>query len=163
MSVFILFRKLILSFALLSTVKAFATVSIYQSTDNTGLNKQERLEAIEGFLTSLSKTLKAMEDEHQNEVKKMDELIKAHGLLKEAQSKREALGAPEKKIISDSDVKESKIKEELEVLKRDILILKNDDIEKLKINFQELSDTVKALQASFRSQLEAAEKSESKK
>lgn len=142
---------------------AVAEVTLYKSSDDTGLNKKERIDAVESYLIVLSKSLKALEDEHRDEVKKIDVLMKSHDLLKAAELKRPTAELSEKKIIPGSELKESKMKEEIEKLKSDILVLKNDDIEKLKINFQELSDTLKALQASFRSQLEEDEKKESRK
>jgi hypothetical protein len=139
------FQTLLVSAIIVTASSAFAEISIYQSTDNTGLNKQERIEAVEKYLFELSNSLRKMEskiDDNTKEIKAIDEAVK---VLKAAQAKNTETSLGEKKA---STIQE---KSEIDKIKADILVLKNQDIEKLKVNFEDLSDTVKALQSSFRS------------
>lgn len=151
------------------STNAIAEIKVYQSTDNTGLNKQERIEAVEGYLVDISKSLKTMESKLDENTKKMgilDSLIKSMGAQKAADEKLILEKASEKKEepkAAEAVVIDLGVLKDIEKLKIDVLALKNDDIEKLKINFQELNDTVKAIQATIKSQLEAAGKNVSKK
>jgi hypothetical protein len=91
-----------------------AEVQIYQSTDNTGLNKREQIESVEKYLISFSQTLKKMEgtlDENAKKIQAQD--IKILGLLKDNQNK-------------------------------------TLETEKIKTEYQKLSETVKAIQATIR-------------
>jgi hypothetical protein len=93
-----------------------AEVQIYQSTDNTGLNKREQIESVEKYLISFSQTLKKMEstlDENAKKIQAQD--IKILGLLKDNQNK-------------------------------------TLETEKIKTEYQKLSEIVKAIQATIRDQ-----------
>lgn len=154
-----IFRALLaIVFLAISTV-AVAQIKEYQSTDNTGLNKQERIEVVEGYLTNLSKKLQSMEgqlNENSLRLSDLDKLVKKMVADKEAAEKILKEKIVEKK---PADQKAAATEQtELEKLRADILVIKNDDIEKLKIDFREMIDTVRALQATMRIQLEAAER-----
>lgn len=139
-------------FVSLSTT-SMAQVKVYQSTDNTGLNKQERIEAVEGYLIDLSKSLKNMEaklDENAKKLNNLDSVVKA--MAQADKAAMEKLG--EKKASTPaSTALNAKDVNEVEKLKADFLVLKNEDIEKLKVQFDEINDTVKALQATIRDQV----------
>jgi hypothetical protein len=164
--------RLILTIMLVLSTNAIAEVKLYESTDNTGQNKKERIDSVEGFLIDLSKSLKVMEKTLSDNEKKIGMLEIGQAQLKEAQlqasaEKKKALGSDygeargkDNKLDSKLD---DKLKEELVKLKADILVLKNDDIEKMKMNLQELNETVKSLQATFKNQLEAKHKSQTSK
>jgi hypothetical protein len=93
-----------------------AEVQIYQSTDNTGLNKREQIESVEKYLISFSQTLKKMENTLDETAKKIQaQDIKILGLLKDNQNK-------------------------------------TLETEKIKTEYQKLSETVKAIQATIRDQ-----------
>lgn len=109
-----LLGTLILAIILSLSTNAIAAISLYQSTDNTGLNKQERIENVEDYLAGLSKTLKAMEEKVNDSTKKIASLESS---LKNITAERVA----EKTVA-----------------------------EKQKADFDELSATVKALQATIR-------------
>lgn len=170
----ILLGTLILSIMLSLSINAVAEIKVYESTDNTGLNKQERIESVESFLITLSKSLKTMEsklDENAKKLGTLDTLVKAMKAQKEAEDKLVQMKLGEKKAAPSSEASGGSSPgdqdlSEVEKLKADLLVIKNKDIERLKMNFEELSDTVRALQATFKDQLEAAaaaEASEAKK
>jgi len=161
-----LLETLIVTIMLSLSINAVADIKVYQSTDNTGLNKQERIESVESYLIDLSKSLRAMEAKLDENAKKMgaiDSVVKAIVAQKAAEDKMVLQKLGEKKSAAPATTIAPEEMNDLEKLKADILILKNDDIEKLKGDFQELNDTVRALQATIKVQLEASEKKESKK
>lgn len=161
-----LLETLIVTIMLSLSINAVADIKVYQSTDNTGLNKQERIESVENYLIDLSKSLRAMEAKLDENAKKMgaiDSVVKAMAVQKAAEDKLVLQKLGEKKLAAPTTTVAPEEMNDLEKLKADILILKNDDIEKLKGDFQELNDTVRALQATIKDQLEASEKKSSKK
>lgn len=161
-----LLETLIVTIMLSLSINAVADIKVYQSTDNTGLNKQERIESVENYLIDLSRSLRTMEAKLDENAKKMgaiDSVVKAMAAQKAAEDKLVLQKLGEKKSTAPATTVAPEEMNDLEKLKADILILKNDDIEKLKGDFQELNDTVRALQATIKGQLEAAEKNESKK
>ncbi|MFA6238632.1 MAG: hypothetical protein WC635_14960 [Bacteriovorax sp.] len=155
---------LMVSIILSLSTNAFAQIKEYQSTDNTGLNKQERIETVEGYLTNLAKTLQTMEaklNENSSKLGDLDKLVKKMVADKEATDKILKEKSAEKK---PKDGKQTVGEQtELEKLKADILVLKNEDIEKLKLDFREMIDTIRALQATMRIQLEMSENEKVKK
>lgn len=131
-------------FALCSNV--VAAIKTYETIDNSGLNKQERIEYIDKYLVDLAANLKNMEgkvDENSKKLKSLDEIVK---VLKDAETKK--LDPPAEKKSASKEMSEA------DKLKADILALKNQDIEKLKVDLEELKETVKAIQATIRSGLE---------
>jgi len=123
-----------------------AEIHSYQSSDNTGLNKKERIDTVEKYLADLSTSLKSMEnklDENAKKLKVLEDVVKKLNDLDRAKMNAQ-LG--EQKSIATGD------QGEMEKLKADILSLKNKDIEKLKTDLSDLTDTVKALQSTIRSQ-----------
>ena len=136
----------ILAFALCNNL--LAQIKPYQTIDNAGLNKQERIEVIDKYLVDLASSLQNMQnklDENSKKLKSLEDTVK---FIKEAELKKVEPQLGEKKI---TPIAASKDLNETEKLKADILALKNQDIEKIKIDFQDLKDTVKAIQATIRS------------
>ena len=131
--------KMIIFFFVLSG-NLFAEVPSYQITENTGLNKQERIDYLDKYMANLSSTLKNFEAKLDDNSKKMKELESSIKALK---------GDVDKKIDfnNPSEKNSNKTKElgEVEKLKADFLVLKNNDIEKLKTDVYDLRDELKVL------------------
>jgi flagellar motility protein MotE (MotC chaperone) len=138
---------------------ALAEIKSYQSMDNSGLNKKERIESVELYLSELSSTLKSMEAKLLENSSKMKEF---ENTIKVLATKNSSEASVEQQKNSDKNrprpTGDSADKNELEKLKADILSLKNNDIEKLKMDYQDLNETVKVLQATVREQLEVGNK-----
>lgn len=170
-------KTFILCFVLILTSSAsLAEIKTYESTDNTGLNKKERIDTVESYLSTMSTSLQKMEsklDDNAKKIMALDQMIKEVQQKemkrelqeKEAQGKKVAKKTDskgEEKTIEgeksaeksedyiDLKVGEKTQKSEIDKLKADVLAIKNQDIEKLKTNLEELSDTVKALQATIK-------------
>jgi prefoldin subunit 5 len=143
-----LLGTLILVIMLSVSIPVMAEIKPYQSIDNAGLNKQERIEVIDKYLVDLAASLKNMESKLDDNAKKLKSLENVVKVIKEAQDKKVEEKLGEKKTTPPGA---SKDLNEMEKLKADILSLKNQDIEKIKVDFQELKDTVSALQATVRS------------
>lgn len=138
------FCVLLVSTLLTFSGKLIAEIKPYQSIDNAGLNKQERIEVIDKYMVDLVSSLKNMEnklDENSKKIKSLEDSFKS---MKAAEIKKAEVVLGEKKTPLPKDLSE------MEKIKADILAMKNQDIEKLKINVDELSDTVKALQATMK-------------
>ena len=107
-----------------------ADINVYRSTDNTGINKLERIEVIEQYLISLSTSLKSMEAKVEANTLKLGVLensLKARELdIKNIQ------GQLTEKKPAASGAESS----ELEKLKADILSIKNEDIERIRRDIQ---------------------------
>lgn len=124
----------------------FAEINVYQSTDNTGLNKREQIDTIEKYLTELSGSLKNMEaklDANAMKLKTLEEVVKA---IKDQDIKkiRDQLG--QKKTEEKATASPGPTTEEMEKLKADILTLKNDDIEKVQTEIRSLNSSVEEIQ-----------------
>ena len=128
---------------LLLTQVATATpdVPLYETTDNTGLNKKEQIETIDKYLVELVASLKKMDirlDENSKKLKTLEEVVST---LKSDLLKKTEPPVDDKKIAKTKELSE------LDKIKADILILKNVDIEKIKINIEVLSNSVRMLEA----------------
>ena len=143
-------RKIIIILGSLFLMNASAEIKPYQSIDNAGLNKQERIEVIDKYLADLAISLKNMDsklEENSKKLRSLEDVVKA---MKEADQKKADALVGQKKTTPPWA---SNNLNEVEKLKADMLTLKNQDIEKMKIDFSELKDTVQALQASFKTML----------
>jgi TolA-binding protein len=142
---------LVVLIALFLSNSAQAEVKSYEITENTGLNKLERIDTMDKYLVELSNSIKIMEtklNENSEKIKSLEGVIK---IQKEEQLKKQ-----NEKIITEvskSSPTSSKDLSELEKLKADFIILKNTDIEKLKVDFQDQKETINIIQATLRSQL----------
>lgn len=137
-------KKICLALFLVFSQSILAKVEVYQSTDNTGLNKLERIDGIEKYLIDLSATLKNMETKLDEQAKKMEEVSKEIAALKDNEAKRiqSALGQK----TTDATA----ITGEVEKLRADFTTLKNEDIEKLSRDVLQLKDKLQDLKDSQR-------------
>ena len=108
-----------LVFAFCSNLRA--DVQTYQTTDNSGLNKQERIEAVDKYLVDLSVSLKNMESKLAENSKKIQALDEAVKSIKGVEAKQADKELEEKK--SSSLLKDLS---ELDKIKADIISLKNN-------------------------------------
>lgn len=133
-----MFQLPVLVFVVLFSGLCKAEFEVYKSTDNTGINKYERIGVIETYLTNLSTALNKMEAKIDANYLKLSTL---EGLLKanEAEVKKMQASMGEKKAPTASEA-------ELEKLKADFLAIKNEDIEKLKIQVQGLNYSIQSVQ-----------------
>lgn len=123
-----------------------AEMPVYKSTENEGLNKNERIDSVESYLASMAKSLNGLEqklNENSQKLKDLDKLVK---LLKEEQAKKVDSKLGEVKQPTPENPTGKPEPSELEKLKADVMAMKNQDIEKLRTSLDELSDTVKAIQ-----------------
>lgn len=127
-----------------------AEIPGYSSTDNTGLNKKERIDAVETYLSNLTQSLSKMEQKLDENAKKLADLDRVVSALKANEAKKVDSKLGEAKQPTPSNPSGKPEPSELEKLKADVLALKNQDIEKLKVNLEELSDTVKAIQVNLK-------------
>jgi Txe/YoeB family toxin of Txe-Axe toxin-antitoxin module len=127
-------KKICVAMILVFSQSILAKVEVYQSTDNTGLNKLERIDGVEKYLIDLSATLKNMETKLDEQSKKMEEVSKEIASLKDNEAKRiqSALGQK----TTDATA----ITGEVEKLRADFTTLKNEDIERLTRDVLQLKD-----------------------
>lgn len=127
-----------------------AEIPGYSSTDNTGLNKKERIDAVETYLSNLTQSLTKLEQKLDENSKKLSDLDRVVNALKASEAKKVDSKLGEAKQPTPGNPAGKPEPSELEKLKADVLALKNQDIEKLKTNLEELSDTVKAIQSNLK-------------
>jgi chromosome segregation ATPase len=122
-----------------------AEVVSYQNTDNTGINKKEQIDKIEKFLSDLSSQFNTLETKiikNENQLKILETNILA---LKESISKKES--DVESKTVKKKDSEVDKKNEaEIELLKADILAIKNNDIENIRLDVSGLKFSVKNIE-----------------
>lgn len=126
-------RKISVSALFLSTfLSNFCTASEikeYAITENTGLNKYERIGVVEDYLKNLSKTLQKIEQK----VDKSSDSIKY--IEKELASSKDEI---QKLKSSLSKASEIKVDDEIKALKDDIQVLKNNDLNVIKDDLYKL-------------------------
>jgi hypothetical protein len=115
-----------------------AEIEVYKSTDNTGINKLERIGVIEAYLVNLSKAVNDMDAKLALNSVKLD-TIQTSLKLKEDDIKK-----IQEKLLEKSTAKTPEMAE-LEKLKQDLLALKNDDIEKMRFQIQGLSNNMDSI------------------
>lgn len=124
-------------------------IKIYEKTDNTGINKFERIGVIEKYLMGLAEELTKLDQSINKNNEKINGLEASLNTFKTVDLKviQEKIEGKTKDSKKDSDVDEIKlINQELEKLKQDILTLKNEDIEKLQVQLTGLKFNVDNLQ-----------------
>ncbi len=131
---------------------ALAEIKIYQSTDNTGLNKREQIDNVERYLIELSGSLKNLEakiDANAIKLKTLEDGVKA---IKEQDIKKiqEQLGQKKTDSTVASQVQPGPTMQEMEKIKADILTLKNDDIEKVQSDIRSLNSSVEYIQKTLK-------------
>ncbi|MBY0415318.1 MAG: hypothetical protein K2Q18_14195, partial [Bdellovibrionales bacterium] len=114
----------------------------YKNTDNTGINKLERIGVIETYLTTLSATLKGME------AKVLAAELKTNAMEAKLLAKEDEIKKLKEEIASTKELlfKSTIDPKELDRLKADILEIKNEDIEKIRILVQGLNYSVQSIQ-----------------
>lgn len=141
-------KKLILIMGLTFSGLCSAEIELYKSTDNTGINKLERIGVIEQYLITLSGTLKNIEAKVDASALKVNALEKAVAQIKDKDIKdiQTKLAAPSAPVKNPTT-------EELDKLKADFTTLKNDDIEGIRTQIQGLNSSVQSIQGILKSQL----------
>lgn len=143
-------RTLVLATLCFGASELPAEIPGYQSTDDTGLNKKERIDAVETYLSNLTKSLTKLEQKIDENAKKLSDLDRVVAVLKANEAKKVDSKLGEVKQPTPANPTGKPEPSELEKLKADVLAIKNQDIEKLKANVEELSDTVKAIQSNLK-------------
>ena len=141
-------KKLILMFGLMFSGLCAAEIQIYKSTDNTGINKLERIGVIETYLATLSGTLQNIEAKVDASALKLSALEKVVAQIKDTDIKN-----IQAKLGEKTEAAKSPSMEELDKIKADITALRNNDIEGLQVQIQGLSSSVQSIQGILRSQL----------
>ncbi len=141
-------KKLILMFGLTFSGLCAAEIQIYKSTDNTGINKLERIGVIETYLATLSGTLQNIEAKVDASALKLSALEKVVAQIKDTDIKN-----IQAKLGEKTEAAKSPSMEELDKIKADITALRNNDIEGLQVQIQGLSSSVQSIQGILRSQL----------
>jgi len=119
-----------------------AEIPLYKSTDNTGVNKLERIGVIEQYLINLSGTLQKIEAKVDASAIKVSSLEKVVAQIKDSDLKN-----IEKKLGEKVTPAKSPEMEELNKLQADFTALKNEDIEAIRTQLQGLSSSIKVLQS----------------
>jgi polyhydroxyalkanoate synthesis regulator phasin len=138
--------KLIVFFLLVAAGQSgYAEIKIYESTDNTGINKREQIDVIEKYLITLSGQLKSLEskiDSNSFKIKSMETSIA--GIkdidLKKIQDQLSEKNEPEKVDAKNEEG-------ELEKLRADILAVKNNDIESIRGDINSLKFSIRDIQS----------------
>ena len=122
-----------------------AEIPLYKTTDNTGLNKLERIDVIEKYLINISGTLQKIESSVNANVEKIGSLEKLISQIKESDIKD-----LEKKLSEKLDNSKSLDRDDLSKLQADLTILKNEDIEFIRMQLQGLKSSVQVLQSEIK-------------
>ena len=122
-----------------------AEIPLYKTTDNTGLNKLERIDVIEKYLINISGTLQKIESSVNANVEKIGSLEKLISQIKESDIK-----SLEKKLSEKLDNSKNLDRDDLSKLQADLTILKNEDIEFIRMQLQGLKSSVQVLQSEIK-------------
>ncbi len=134
-------KTITLTLCLIFSQSILAKIEVYESTDNTGINKLERIQVLEKYLITLSASLKNLENKIDQDGQKITELEKEIITIKELDQKRTKAAMGEMRNDPQAVMKE------IDKLKADVLTLKNDDIEKLKADLLMLNRTMKEIRS----------------
>ena len=135
-------KLLFLIFIFTSNALLSTEIPLYKTTDNTGLNKLERIDVIEKYLINISGTLQKIESSVNANVEKIGSLEKLISQIKESDIKD-----LEKKLSEKLDNSKSLDRDDLSKLQADLTILKNEDIELIRMQLQGLKSSVQLLQS----------------
>ena len=140
-------KTLLLAIALLVPPLCFAEVDIYKSTYNTGINRLEQITEIETYLTKLSSMVNSMEaklDANSVKLTTLENMLKS---FKDTDLKKiqDQLGEQKAKPATPEMA-------ELVKLKADVTAIKNEDIEKIRIQIQGLNSSMQSMQLLLRTQ-----------
>ena len=135
-------KLFVLGFVMGFTLPSVAEIPLYKSTDNTGINKLERIGVIEQYLITLSGTLQNIEAKVDASALKINSLEKVVAQIKDSDLKN-----LEKKIGEKAAPVKTPEMEELNKLQADVTALKNEDIEAIRTQLQGLSSSIRVLQS----------------
>jgi len=133
-------KKICMAIVLLYSQSILANVETYQNTENTGLNKLERIDGIEKYLVNLSATLKNMENKLKDQGDRLDQVVQEVKTLKDNEAKRITAALGQKSNDPNA------LTGEIEKLRADYTTLKNDDIERLSKDILQLKEKLKDIQ-----------------
>jgi peptidoglycan hydrolase CwlO-like protein len=128
-------KILLICLTFLFYLNAIAETSVFKETDNTGLNKKERIDGIEKYLSDLSASIKNLENKFEENTKKLKSIEDVINKLNISSNKK--LGEE----ISDHDSNP-----ELSKLKKEIEGIKSKEIEKLKLDITGLNESIKSIE-----------------
>lgn len=114
----------------------------YKTTDNTGINKLERIDVIEQYLIKLSGILQNIETKVDASTLKISSLEKTVSEIKETDIKN-----LETKLEAKTASVKTPEMEELNKLQADLTTLKNEDIESIRIQLQNIKSSIQLLQS----------------
>ena len=140
---------ILMFFCTVSLALAEPAVDSYNSTDNIGLTKKQRIDSVETYLAKMASDINEMEkkfNEAQDKIKAMQKELDVLSDFKkaiDAKKKEEEDALKEAEDPKNKEKAKAKEKTELEKLKEDILALKNKDIEKLKMEMEYLREDMK--------------------
>lgn len=149
---------LVLFFSIAISQLCYAEIKVYQSTDNTGINKKEQIDGIEKYLAELGNQLKKMEEKIDTSSLKLKSMESTIAVIREIDLKKiqEQL-APEKVPVKKATGNTSEVpnetasevasKDELEKLKADILAIKNNDVEQIRLDINGLKFSIKNIES----------------
>ena len=145
---------LVLFFSIAISQLCYAEIKVYQSTDNTGINKKEQIDGIEKYLAELGNQLRKMEEKIDAGSLKLKNMESAIAVIKEIDLKKiqEQLvlkNDPAKKATGKTSDETIEVadKDELEKLKADILAIKNNDIEQIRLDISGLKFSIKNIES----------------
>ena len=141
-------KNLILGLGLIFSGLCAAEIELYKSTDNTGINKLERIGVIEQYLVNLSGVLKTIETKVDSNALKLMALEKVVAKIQETDIKN-----IQTKLGEKSTPVKSPEMAELDKLKADVTALKNDDIEFIRTQIQGLNSAVQSIQGILQTQV----------
>lgn len=120
-------------------------IPMYKSTDNTGINKLERIGVIEQYLVNLSGTLQNIEAKVDASALKISALEKVVAQIKDVDIKN-----IEKKLGEKAVPAQTPEMEELKKLQADFTTLKNEDIDTIRTQIHGLSSSIQLLQSKIK-------------
>ena len=125
----------------------YAEIKIYETTDNTGINKKEQIDVIEKYLKNLSGQLKNIETNLEANTLKLKLLESSITAIKDTDLKKIQDQLSEKKAPPVKTAEQKEEGMEIEKLKADVLALKNNDFDPLREDVNALRFSVKKLQS----------------
>ncbi|MBC7714176.1 MAG: hypothetical protein H7177_12605 [Rhizobacter sp.] len=138
-------KSLVVVLALVSAQLCYAEIKVYESTDNTGINKKEQIEVIEKYLTDLSGQLKNIEAKLEANTVKLKSLETNLSAKDSDIKKIQDQMVVDKKTPAKTDGQKAEASE-MEKMKSDILAMKNNDIEPLREDVNAMRFSIKNIQ-----------------
>jgi len=152
------YMSFLLFITLFLPILSEAQISGYKSTDNEGLNKKERIDSIEKYLSDLSGKLKDIETKVESDSKTISSLEKylsnlSNDLKKNQEDLQSVMSKlTPKKIMgarSSAALQVESLNEEssdLDKIKLELASMKNQDLEKLKMEITKIKDKIQEIE-----------------